>query len=350
MGIESLSIELDNSDGIYFPGQEVSGVVHISNLSSKILKGIYLECQGYAKFCFNELSSETYYSSEETYLDLKIPLITNEFQILNSNVNFDLITEREDLSWLVAFTIILLILPQKFLLISTEMLAKFGYGHVRYSIKVVLKRSSRQINSETCRIPFTGVLKPSWKQNYEYVISFTVRTIVDLNAIPKAAMPTQSIKAKPVFRWLCCRSGLITVKVYLHRTGYVAGETILLHADVDNQSQTTLLGSTVSLIESVDFHTHNKSKTYERILFEQKRRGSKFQDVLQVFPIVVPSVTPSYLQFCEIIDISYKVEFRLVDSEALASKLVVPLDILIGNVPLRQQMNPTYNSVAETYQ
>jgi hypothetical protein len=99
MGIESLSIELDNSDGIYFPGQEVSGVVHISNLSSKILKGtkryllfiyflfnssillfigIYLECQGYAKFCFNELSSETYYSSEETYLDLKIPLITNE--------------------------------------------------------------------------------------------------------------------------------------------------------------------------------------------------------------------------------------------------------------------------------
>jgi hypothetical protein len=117
-----------------------------------------------------------------------------------------------------------------------------------------------------------GVLKPSWKPNYECVISFTVRTIVDLNTIPKAAviyfinfkylfskillwnlytyqMPTQSIKTKPVFRWFCCRSGLITVKVYLHRTGYVADETILLHADVDNQSQTTLLGSTVSLIE-----------------------------------------------------------------------------------------------------
>ncbi|KAK4035920.1 hypothetical protein OUZ56_027998 [Daphnia magna] len=78
MGIESLTIELDNPVGIYFPGEEVSGVVHISNVSSKILKGIYLECQGYAKFCFNELSSETYYSAEETYLDLKIPVITNE--------------------------------------------------------------------------------------------------------------------------------------------------------------------------------------------------------------------------------------------------------------------------------
>lgn len=40
--------------------------------------GIYLECQGYSKFCFNELNSETFYSSEETYLDLKIPLIHNE--------------------------------------------------------------------------------------------------------------------------------------------------------------------------------------------------------------------------------------------------------------------------------
>jgi hypothetical protein len=33
-----------------------------------------------------------------------------------------------------------------------------------------------------------GVLKPSWKPNYECVISFTVRTIVDLNTIPKAAV------------------------------------------------------------------------------------------------------------------------------------------------------------------
>lgn len=79
-------------------------------------------------------------------------------QILNSNVNFDLITERERFELVSGihqfpFSFILPTkIPSSF---QTEMLAKFGYGHVRYSIKVVLKRSSRQINSETCRIPFT---------------------------------------------------------------------------------------------------------------------------------------------------------------------------------------------------
>ncbi|KAK4031033.1 hypothetical protein OUZ56_024544 [Daphnia magna] len=79
---------------------------------------------------------------------------------------------------------------------------------------------------------------------------------------------------------------------------------------------TTLLGATVFLIESVDFHTHNKSKTYERVLCEQKRRGRVFQEVPQVFPIVTPTMTPYYLHFCDIIDVSYKIEFRPIDSES----------------------------------
>lgn len=41
MGIERLTIELDNPDGVYLPGQEVTGKVSIFNLSNKILKGLY---------------------------------------------------------------------------------------------------------------------------------------------------------------------------------------------------------------------------------------------------------------------------------------------------------------------
>lgn len=144
-------------------------------------------------------------------------------------------------------------------------------------------------------------------------------------------MPTESIKTKTVFRWGCCRSGDLTVKIWLERAGYVPGETILLYADLDNQSHSTVLGSSVSFIEvrisfskllnlskfynlviqSVDFHTHNKSKTYERVLCETKRRGWESPDAPQIFPIGVPVVTPSYLQFCEIIDVSYKIEVTI---------------------------------------
>ncbi|KZS10835.1 Uncharacterized protein APZ42_024527, partial [Daphnia magna] len=50
-----------------------------------------------------------------------------------------------------------------------------------------------------------------------------------------------------------------------------------------------------------------------------------------------------------IIDVSYKIEFRLIDSEALAPKLVVPLEIVVGNVPLRERAQPSL-SLTETYQ
>ena len=143
--------------------------------------GIYLECQGYAKFCFNELSSETYYSTEETYLDLKIPLIAYEgwfsatfIETLkwrdNSRIPYTkslkffcwqiVGRERFELVSGVHQFPFSFVLPTKIpSSFQTEMLSKFGYGHVRYSIKVVLKRSSRQPNSETCNIPFTVCLK-----------------------------------------------------------------------------------------------------------------------------------------------------------------------------------------------
>ncbi|KAK4027944.1 hypothetical protein OUZ56_017084 [Daphnia magna] len=81
---------------------------------------------------------------------------------------------------------------------------------------------------------------------------------------------------------------------------------------------TTLLVyfKTFAVLKSVDFPTHNKSKTYERVLCEQKRRGRVFQEVPQLFPIVVPTMTPSYLHFCDIIYVFYKIEFRLIDSES----------------------------------
>lgn len=46
--------------------------------------------------------------------------------------------------------------------------------------------------------------------------------------------------------------------------------------------------------------------------------------------------------------ISYylSLQFRLVDSEALTSKLIVPLDILVGNVPLHPRVDPNPSELA----
>lgn len=44
--------------------------------------GIYLEVQGYAKFHYNELNSETYYATEESYLSLKLPIVDKNSMII----------------------------------------------------------------------------------------------------------------------------------------------------------------------------------------------------------------------------------------------------------------------------
>lgn len=61
------------------------------------------------------------------------------------------------------------------------------------------------------------------------------------------------------------------------------------------------------MAQCVDFHTHDKSKTYERVISEQKRRDH-INEPSQVFAVVVPHVIPSFLQYCDIIDVSYKLE------------------------------------------
>ena len=45
--------------------------------------------------------------------------------------------------------------------------------------------------------------------------------------------------------------GSINVRIRLDRGGYVPGEIMILHVEVDNQSRTRLISSTVSLIEVI---------------------------------------------------------------------------------------------------
>ena len=46
---------------------------------------------------------------------------------------------------------------------------------------------------------------------------------------------------------LCCKSGPISGKIRLNRTGFVSGERILINAECDNKSNRTMNASYVQL-------------------------------------------------------------------------------------------------------
>ena len=64
--------------------------------------------------------------------------------------------------------------------------------------------------------------------------------------------PIEASKTKMIFGFLCCQAGSIAVRIWLDRAGYVPGEVMLLHVEVDNQSRKSIIGSTVNLIEVIN--------------------------------------------------------------------------------------------------
>jgi len=171
-----IQIHLDNSVAVYFPGQTVSGRVVVSLFKPTKLEGIHLVCTGGAHVHFTRTETRPALSlssgvgrnstahrtehrtrrtrtvactSNEYYFDQVIPLFETggEFTLNDG-----------DHSYPFAF-----VLPTN-LPTSFESLN----GRVRYTMKIVLKRS--------------------WKFDIESIIPITVNAVVDLNTIQQAAV------------------------------------------------------------------------------------------------------------------------------------------------------------------
>lgn len=89
------------------------------------------------------------------------------------------------------------------------------FGHVRYDIE--------------------GVVKRSWKFDYNTKILFTVNALVDLNLQRLYLEPIDSLKEKSIM-CLCCKEGPISMRVEMKRSGYVAGEIINFTVHSSNYS------------------------------------------------------------------------------------------------------------------
>lgn len=79
MGLNTFSIVLDNAEAVHFPGQTVTGKVHmvLTGKPKTNVEGVHLDCQGYdADVQFKQGNRS--YSASEKYLDVNVPVRTSD--------------------------------------------------------------------------------------------------------------------------------------------------------------------------------------------------------------------------------------------------------------------------------
>ncbi|CAL1540949.1 unnamed protein product [Lymnaea stagnalis] len=311
-------ISFSNLSGIYYAGDVLKGHVTVELKESMKMRGIRLKFLGNAEVSWSETQTSgsgdnetttTYtYSNSEKYFDQEILLLG--IWPKQGNETIELSHGRHSF-------------PFEYHL-PTGLPSSFedSVGHVRYTA--------------TCNID-----KP-WKFDPKTKKPFTIIGVLDLNYQENAMQRLHGTNQKKLC-CLCCASGPIEATFAIDRQGYVPGEAVLLNAEITNGSSRKIAKTYVELTMIKKFHATTKSRTdcTQVARVTHPGIGSHSSDVWSCEKVVIPSVPPSFLNGCKIIDIHYELKL-VVDPKGPSFKLEVPLNIIIGTIPLASviQSNP----------
>jgi hypothetical protein len=97
-------------------------------------------------------------------------------------------------------------------------------------------------------------------KTFEFEMLFLVVNMLDLNQEPFDEQALSGSGHKR-FGCLCCKSGPLSASVHLDKIGCVPGEPLTICAEINNKSNKTMNGSSLKLIQKIDFHAENSSKS-----------------------------------------------------------------------------------------
>lgn len=208
-------------------------------------------------------------------------------------------------------------LPQ---MLPTSFEAKFG--HIRYLVKLVMDR------------PF--------KFDLTYTVAFTVLKQLDLNyENPALRIPTKMETIKS-FYWGFCKTKPMYISVSIPFSGYVAGQSVNIEIEINNQSRVNIEELKVSLKKIIHYNSQTpRMRTKEEILTESEIRcGGHAAHKKGRFDqqLVIPAVPPTNISYCRVLTVSYEIHV-LAKVPGIYRNPVVKLPITIGTVPLTSYQN-----------
>nr|XP_045584934.1 arrestin domain-containing protein 17-like isoform X2 [Procambarus clarkii]XP_045584935.1 arrestin domain-containing protein 17-like isoform X2 [Procambarus clarkii] len=304
----SIAVVFDNPTAVYFSGQNITGHINVTCDKPKSCRGIEVKFKGLGKVHWTERrttgtgddrKTETrHYTSHETYYEMaywvwgngqatsELPAGTHVF-----NFNYTLPAE----------------IPSSF---------ESHIGKVRHQCKAKMD------------IP--------WKTDKTCLRPYSVNTLYDLNTDPQAALPIECTKHDYAC-CLWCRSGPMSLVLRIDRSGFVPGEKILINAECSNMTKNKINSTKAVIHQTITYHAEGSRKRESRKIAEIKRPEIKpgDDDIWSGVEMLIPSLPPSHLQFCRIIDIEYEFKFEM-DPSGCHTDLEYKSPVVIGSIPLRQ--------------
>ncbi|ESP05157.1 hypothetical protein LOTGIDRAFT_227836 [Lottia gigantea] len=307
-------ITLSNPQAVYYGGQTIDGYITVELNEEMKMRGIRLHFNGGARVHWTEQHSSgsgknrrtttRHYSSHETYFDHCIVLFgkgpgqSGEDPVLKPG--------------------------------------RYTYPF-HYQLPVGIP-SSYESYIGRVRYSLTGVIDRPWRFDHNTKRAFTVLDVLDLNREPMALRTGQGSGEKTLC-CLCCASGPITCDFKLNRLGYVPGEVIPLYAEIRNSSRRKMAKTFADLHMCVQYHATCKTKYVSQVVSNRIHGPIEpgDSDSWNGDQLLIPPLPASGLRGCRIIDIKYMITMN-VDPTGIGFDLSVPLEILIGTIPLQSVM------------
>lgn len=311
MSSECLVKFYNNPDGVYYSGQKVSGEIQLNTIKSKNIRAIYITITGYAEVRFSEDDDTERF--EQTEKHSEVYRADEQYLFVRKYVEGTPCGESFDFepgSYTYKFEAEI---PET---APTSFDGEFG--QIRYEVDLVIDRA--------------------WRYNNVFKQPFTVIHPLDLNEDNAYRKLLRKMDAKNKWGGMCLGATLL-IRVDIPHSGYAPGQIIPIHVFIKNFSLSNCDQVKLKLKRYVKYTSMEpKVKTKEIgfiVLQEHFKPRIKFKKK-NIYPIIpLPSIPPTTVGTCKLIEVSYKIHIKaLIDAFSKSLKMRIP--ITIGTVPIEE--------------
>ena len=121
-------------------------------------------------------------------------------------------------------------------------------------------------------------------------------------------MPASGTKSKNICSWCCFGKAPITAQAWINQSGYVPGEILFFNASVENLSGKTMKGSTVQLIQEIEYFAQDKQEKSIRVIRDASHGAFGPSDVWDNIHFLIPHLAPSDERLSQPIKIRYRID------------------------------------------